>query len=81
MEILSHRNVESRIISNIQIDDSCFLPMPGLPNLFTGTSHISGRKVIAGRIYGRKAIAGRIYGGKVIAGNFYFVGEDQKTSR
>ena len=28
IEILSNRNVESRIISNIQIDDSCSLPMP-----------------------------------------------------
>ena len=28
IEILSNRNVESRIISNIQIDDSCSLLMP-----------------------------------------------------
>ena len=28
IEILSNRNVESRIISNIQIDDSCSLPIP-----------------------------------------------------
>ena len=28
IEILSNRNIESRIISNIQIDDSCSLPMP-----------------------------------------------------
>ena len=28
IEILSKRNIESRIISNIQIDDSCSLPMP-----------------------------------------------------
>ena len=28
IEILSNRNTESRIISNIQIDDSCSLPMP-----------------------------------------------------
>ena len=28
IEILSNRSVESRIISNIPIDDSCFLPMP-----------------------------------------------------
>ena len=28
VEILSNRNVESKIISNIQIDDSCSLPMP-----------------------------------------------------
>ena len=28
IEILSNRSVESRIFSNIQIDDSCFLPMP-----------------------------------------------------
>ena len=28
IEILSNRNVESRIISNIQIDDSCSLPKP-----------------------------------------------------
>ena len=27
IEILSNRNIESRIISNIQIDDSCSLPM------------------------------------------------------
>ena len=27
IEILSNRNVESRIISNVQIDDSCSLPM------------------------------------------------------
>ena len=28
IEILSNRNIESRIISNVQIDDSCSLPMP-----------------------------------------------------
>ena len=28
IQILSNRNIESRIISNIQIDDSCYLPMP-----------------------------------------------------
>ena len=28
IKILSNRNVESRIISNIQIDDNCSLPMP-----------------------------------------------------
>ena len=28
IKILSNRNIESRIISNIQIDDSCSLPMP-----------------------------------------------------
>ena len=28
IEILLNRNVESRIISNIQIDDSCSLPIP-----------------------------------------------------
>ena len=28
IEILSNRNIESRIISDIQIDDSCSLPMP-----------------------------------------------------
>ena len=28
IEILSNRNAESRQNSNIQIDDSCFLPMP-----------------------------------------------------
>ena len=28
IEILSNRNVKSRIISNIQIDDSCFFPTP-----------------------------------------------------
>ena len=28
IEILSKRNIESRIISNIQIDDGCSLPMP-----------------------------------------------------
>ena len=28
IEILSNRNIESRIISYIQIDDSCSLPMP-----------------------------------------------------
>ena len=28
IEILSNRNIESRIISNVQIDDSCSLPIP-----------------------------------------------------
>ena len=28
IKILSNRNIESRIISNVQIDDSCFFPMP-----------------------------------------------------
>ena len=28
IEILSDRNIESRIISHVQIDDSCSLPMP-----------------------------------------------------
>ena len=28
IEVLSNRNVESRIISNTHIDDSCSLPMP-----------------------------------------------------
>ena len=28
IEILSNRNIESRIISNVQIDNSCSLPMP-----------------------------------------------------
>ena len=28
IKILSNRNIESRIIFNAQIDDSCFLPMP-----------------------------------------------------
>ena len=28
IEILSYRNIESRAISNIQIDDSCSLSMP-----------------------------------------------------
>ena len=28
IEILSNRNIESRIISNQQIDDNCSLPMP-----------------------------------------------------
>ena len=28
IEILSNRNTESRMIFNVQIDDSCFLPMP-----------------------------------------------------
>ena len=28
IEILSNRNIESRIISNVRIDDSCSLPMP-----------------------------------------------------
>ena len=28
IEILSNRNIESRLISDIQIDDSCSLPMP-----------------------------------------------------
>ena len=28
IEILSNRNIQFRIISNVQIDDSCSLPMP-----------------------------------------------------